>query len=142
MKKIIFVLVIAALVAPMFIKGPDGERIMNLSDWMVPAPQVTNSVPASSAEYYRYQDTAGNWQYTDRPPAGVEYELFEINASVNTMKSIPVPSASSTVTAERPATGAAGYVQNLQNAKQDAGQVQQTMDDREARLEEMLQQSQ
>ncbi|MFX4228283.1 MAG: DUF4124 domain-containing protein [Porticoccaceae bacterium] len=142
MKKIILVLIIAALVAPMFIKGPDGEPIMRLSDWTASVPQVTNSAPATPAEYYRYRDESGNWQYTDRPRDGVEYELVEIDTSSNTMESVVTPSGASTVPADEPAAGVTGYVQNLQRAKQEAEQVQQIMDDREGRLDEVLQQSQ
>lgn len=142
MKKIILVLVIAALAVPMFIKGPDGEPIMKLSDWTASVPQVTDSAPAAPAEYYRYRDATGNWQYTDRPPAGVEYELVEIITSANTMESTPLPADASATAEKQPATGVAGYVQDLQNARQDAEQVQQIMDDRETRLEEALRQSQ
>lgn len=142
MKKIILVLIIAALVAPMFIKGPDGEPIMQLSDWTASAPQVTNSAPAAPTEYYRYRDESGNWQYTDRPPAGVEYERVEINTSANTMESMPLPADASATMKKQPAAGVAGYVQDLQSAKQDAEKVQQIMDDREGRLDEVLRQSQ
>ena len=126
----------------MFIKGPDGEPIMRLSDWTASVPQVMNAAPAAPAEYYRYRDGAGNWQYTDRPPAGVEYELVEIDTSANTMESMPLPADASATVEKQPAAGVAGYVQGLQSAKQDAEQVQQIMDDRESRLDEVLQQSQ
>jgi len=68
--------------------------------------------------------------------------MVEVNTSTNNMDSTPLPQAPSESLAGQPAPGVAGYVQNLQNAKQEAEQVQQVMDDREAQLEEMLKQSQ
>ncbi len=140
MKKLLLVVVIVALVAPLFIKGPDGSPIMDISDWLPSTPEVLETtVPA---QYFRYRDPSGNWQYTDQPPAGVEYEMVEVNTSGNNMDATPLPQAPSDTTSGQPAPGIAGYVQNLQNAKQEAEQVQQVMDDREAQLEEMLKQSQ
>lgn len=70
MKKIILIAIVAAFVLPMFIKGPDGEPIMSLSDWVPSTPDVNlPSVGSGSSEsqqsYYRYRDASGNWQYSD-----------------------------------------------------------------------------
>jgi len=64
MKKIIFIALAAAIIAPMFIKGPDGEPIMTISDW-IPEKPDTSAISGSSntpQEFYRYQDEQGNWQ--------------------------------------------------------------------------------
>ena len=140
MKKLLLVVVLLALVAPMFIKGPDGKPIMDFSDWLPSAPDVVET--AAPTQYFRYRDASGNWQYTDRPPAGVEYEAVEVDTSVNNMDATVLPQPASDTSAGEPAPGLAGYVQNLQNAKQEAEQVQQLMDDRDAQLEDALRQSQ
>ena len=57
MKKIIFVMLAAALIAPMFIKGPDGKPIMTLSDWIPEKPEIgglSESDEGSSQEFYRF----------------------------------------------------------------------------------------
>jgi hypothetical protein len=140
MKKLLLVVVIVALAVPLFIKGPDGKPIMDFSDWLPSAPDVLET--AVPTEYFRYRDSSGNWQYTDRPPAGVEYEMVEVNTSLNNMDATPLPQTPPDTSSGQHAAGVAGYVQNLQNAKQEAEQVQQVMDGREAQLEEMLKQSQ
>lgn len=142
MKKLLFALVILVVVVPMFIKGPDGQPIMSFSDWMPAKPQVKSPVSSSSPEYYRYRDVDGNWQYTDRPPEDGEYELVQVDTSVNNIQSTPLPSPSKEESQQTTVPGIAGYVQDLQSVQQEAEQVQQIMDDREARLEEMLKQSQ
>ncbi len=142
MKKILFVLVLAALIAPMFLKGPDGQPIMNFADWLPSKPEITTPVSTSSPEYYRYRDSAGNWQYTDRPPEGVEFEQVQVDTSVNNIQATPLPATDLGHGDPIAAPGVASYVEDLQNARQEAEQVQQIMDQREAQINEMLQQSQ
>lgn len=143
MKKIIFVVLVVAFVAPMFIKGPDGEPIMTLSDWVPETPDVSSMSPGAdqSQAFYRYQDEQGNWQYTDRPPEGMQVETVEVDTRLNTMDAIEVKPRQTTAS-RTPAPGVAGYVENLQNVKQDAEAVQQLMDDREGQLQEALNRSQ
>jgi len=143
MKKIIFIALAAAIIAPMFIKGPDGEPIMTISDW-IPEKPDTSAISGSSntpQEFYRYQDEQGNWQYTDRPPEGANVETVEVDISSNVIDSVEIQPKEATA-ARTSAPGVAGYVDNLKNAKQDAEAVQQLMDDREGQLQEALNRSQ
>jgi len=96
MKKIIFIALAAAIIAPMFIKGPDGEPIMTISDW-IPEKPDTSAISGSSntpQEFYRYQDEQGNWQYTDRPPEGANVETVEVDISSNVIDSVESDSCS------------------------------------------------
>jgi len=122
----------------MFIKGPDGEPIMSLSDWIPEKPDVSALSGSSNApqEFYRYQDEHGNWQYTDRPPEDANVERVEVDSS-NIIESVDIKSKKTTAS-HTPAPGIAGYVENMQNVKQDAEAVQQLMDDREGQLQEAL----
>ena len=143
MKKIIFIALAAAIIAPMFIKGPDGEPIMTVSDW-IPEKPDTSAISGNSntsQEFYRYQDENGNWQYTDRPPEGANVETVEVDTSSNVMDSVEIQPKKTTAS-RTPAPGVAGYVENMANVKQDAEAVQQLMDDREGQLDEALSRSQ
>ena len=146
MKRIILVAILAAVIAPMFIKGPDGEPIMSLSDWLpsrdIDMPSVSSGSSGSAPEYYRYQDASGNWQFTDQPPAGVAYELVEVDTNANVIQGTPLPSESPQSPSSEPAPGVAGYVENMQNVMQDAEDVQLLMDDRNSQLEAQLRASQ
>lgn len=143
MKKIIFVLFLGAIIAPMFIKGPDGEPIMSISDWIPEKPDVSSLSSSSEgqAAFYRYQDAEGNWQYTDRPPEGVNAELVEVNTNANVIQSVEAK-PKETARAEASAPGVAGYVDNMKDVMQDAEDVQKLMDDREGQLQEALSRSQ
>lgn len=55
-------LLLAALIAPFFIKGPTGEPIMTVSDFVPETPEILVS---NSTEVYRWQDEHGNWQFGD-----------------------------------------------------------------------------
>ena len=55
MKKILFVVVILALLAPLFIKGPDGNPIMDFSDWLPSQPEALDA--AAPVQYFRYRDS-------------------------------------------------------------------------------------
>lgn len=46
-----------------------------------PAPSVTT--------VYKWQDAEGNWQITDRPPAGVEYQTLQYRSDTNVMPLAP-----------------------------------------------------
>lgn len=140
MKKLIFVVLAAAIIAPMFIKGPDGEPIMSLSDWIPEKPDVSAIAPGSSEpqQFYRYQDADGNWQYTDRPPEGVQVETVAVDTNVNRMDSVEIKPRETKEASRPTAPGVAGYVENLKNAKQDAEAVQQLMDDRNEQLKDAL----
>lgn len=68
--------------------------------------------------------------------------MIEVTTSLNNLDETTLPQTPSDSSPGKLAPGVVGYVQNLQNAKQEAEQVQQVMDDRETQLEEMLKQSQ
>lgn len=98
--KLLIILVISAVIAPLYIKGPDGKPLMQISD-LLPAnilpramieplgitPQ-TSTVRASSSEsqsaIYRWQDEKGQWHYGDTPPAHTASESVTLQ-SVNTL---------------------------------------------------------
>ena len=60
-----------------------------------PAPvlELLEGTPLEMAapvtQAYKWRDAEGNWQISDRPPpAGVDYELFEVSSDVNVL---PLP---------------------------------------------------
>lgn len=148
MKKIIFVLIVGAIVLPMFLKGPDGQPIMSLSDWIPETPDISgislgaDSGSSGSSAYYRYKDSQGNWQYSDEPPANAEFELVEVDTNANIIQSIEQPKEEVMEQQQvaAPKAGVTGYVDNMQNVMQDAQDVQGIMDGREAQLQERLNQ--
>ena len=143
-------LLVGAIVAPLFIKGPDGKPIMTLDELMPDTDSLsigelgTADSTASSAEFYRYQDAEGKWHYTDQPPqdqAGLE--KVEVDLSANNMDAVQ-PRPAKAEGADRPAEPAAGVASLSQMADlvDNAQEVQTLMDDRDSRLQQQLDQSQ
>lgn len=106
--KLLLVLVIAALVAPLFIKGPDGKSIMQISDLLpsgalpdimtqssvvspsplsAPLPSPPSASAPSGGTIYRWQDDKGQWHYSDKAPAHVRSESVTLQP-VNTVPAL------------------------------------------------------
>jgi len=96
--KLLLVLLVLALVGPTFLKGPDGQALISEAEVSaVPArlralgtqveaavsrlkPDALPGLPQSpgapeSKQYYRWQDAAGVWHFSDEPPADQAAEL-------------------------------------------------------------------
>ncbi|WP_086479801.1 DUF4124 domain-containing protein [Oceanospirillum sanctuarii] len=106
--KLLLILVIGAVAAPLFIKGPDGQPLMQVSD-LIPAevlPETlvktlgispssttsqTSSPPSSSTQsgsaIYRWQDDNGQWHYSDKAPAHTQSESVTLQP-VNTVPAL------------------------------------------------------
>ena len=66
---IILVLVlVGAVLAPMYIKGPNGQPIMTADDWVPEKPAAL----APDKPVYKWRDEFGVWQFGENPPEGVD----------------------------------------------------------------------
>lgn len=102
--KLILVLIVGGLVLPLWLKGPDGQPIMSISDWMpdvsalsklldkIPStPTATDSQAAEGKQFYKWQDEEGGWHYSDRAPdSALEVEVQELPQMTNTIKAVEV----------------------------------------------------
>ncbi len=92
--KMLALLLVVALVLPLWLRGPDGKPVMEISDWVNVPPQLSRmgaqlgdrlralagdaAAPASLdpteelavpvQEFYRWQDQSGVWHFSDSPP--------------------------------------------------------------------------
>ena len=78
---IITLTLIAALVAPFYLKGPTGAPIMS---WDKLVEDSTPEVLVNR-EAYRWQDEQGRWHFSDAPSE--QGERFEIEHNITTMES-------------------------------------------------------
>ncbi|MEM7364720.1 MAG: DUF4124 domain-containing protein [Pseudomonadota bacterium] len=101
--KIIVLLVVAACIAPFFIKGPGGEPLMTVDDWFEPS----ESADQDAVVVYKWQDADGTWHYTDELPPDVEGVVVSLDEPINLLPppKSSAPKATQTET-ERLATGA------------------------------------
>lgn len=123
-------LLVAGVVVPLVMPGPDGRPVMSLSDWlperaiMEPVEQllarlrrVNDSEPATILApevVYKWRDEAGMWHFTDDPksvPAGVVPQALPAVAN-----EMPAPEMSPRPGV--PSAGSPGLPGMLDSAKQ------------------------
>jgi hypothetical protein len=98
MIKMLLLLLVMALILPLWLKGPDGKPLMEIDEWttlpaeiagsaselvdklglasVLPADDaVSNPAAAPSGQYYRWQDAEGQWHFSDQPPEQPEPTL-------------------------------------------------------------------
>ena len=117
--KLSVVLLVLALFLPMWLKGPDGEPVMDLQDWVSvpndmggvvdsarglldrvvggeagPAPESLPGAEQNSApgQFYRWQDESGAWHFSDKPLLdGQQMAAESLPLVSNRMDSVVVP---------------------------------------------------
>ncbi len=159
MMKLMIGLLIIACIAPLFIKGPDGEPIMTIDDWAIDLPEPveaffsdlmsgrtpsTSAIPgtpdAEPAKVYRWQDENGQWHFSNTPPNMDVAEEIEI-ADVNLMDAYvpPEPEPEAAETSEAPASlpGGVPGADQMQEMMDTVNSYQETMEQRNQALEEI-----
>lgn len=107
--KLIVLVLILAMAGPFFMRGPDGQPLLRLSDvtqkfksWM---SSGSSSAPGSPVKVHRWQDEEGQWHYSDEAPSQ-NSEVITVDPNVNVIQSTPVtkpPAAEATAPAtEKP----------------------------------------
>lgn len=92
MVKFILLAVIAAIVAPFFIHGPNGQTLLKFSDFIPSTDSLMESVsPADSPKLYKWKNEKGQWQFGDNPPADAQATVMQVTTPVNSMKTIELP---------------------------------------------------
>lgn len=105
MIKLLLLALVGVLVAPMFIKGPDGEPIVTLQDVVPTASSESAYVSPSSSSsklttVYKWQDENGQWHFSDNQAQGQNHETVKYNPKANIIQSLakkeePKPGAGS-----------------------------------------------
>jgi hypothetical protein len=156
--KIMIVLMLGGLASLFFINGPAGKPILTLDDFKpdVEIPDTAalmnqvnalksnlggesaNSAPAAPT-YYRWRDASGNWQYGDRPPTGVQAELMTAD-NITVVPPVEIPDREPVYQQAAPvppqgnALVPASALNTLKQAVDIEGQLQQSLEEREAQL--------
>ena len=97
MIKLIVGLLIIACIAPLFIRGSDGEPLMTLDDWKIEFPVqlkeligslrdgVKKTEPDGEVQrlaVFKWQDDEGQWHFSNAPPnpdLAIEVEIGAVN---------------------------------------------------------------
>lgn len=92
--KIIILALIGALAAPFILKKPDGTPMMTLKQFMPDASssiKQLKSLGKADTQLYRWKDEKGHWQYSDTPHESAQGEKFQVQTTINSMKTIELP---------------------------------------------------
>ena len=101
---ILILALLAALIAPFFLRGPNGQPLMTLDDFI---DTPTTSVDLTPTSVYRWKDEYGVWQFGDDPPAGVEAQEMEIRDKITRVKADWIEQLEAVQAAGKPAGGTA-----------------------------------
>ena len=71
-------LLLAALVGPFFLRGPDGQPLMKVAD-VVSTPEMLREPVA----VHRWQDEHGVWQFGEKPPETGLSEMLHVDAEAS-----------------------------------------------------------
>ena len=123
---LISMVLIAAVVAPFYIKGPSGAPLMTVDDI------VDDNTPEilKNTEAYRWQDEYGNWHFSDDPSENSAAQQFEIKSNLTPFKASWVAQEAAR-NSDNPASGTELSIsdaysgQAMEKAKQAAAMLEQ-----------------
>lgn len=149
MIKLMIGLLIIACIAPLFIRGPDGEPIMTLSDWSVPIPAFVSSLldespavapsdPAAPIEVYKWQDEEGVWHFSDSPvdlESAEQVHIGEVNVMDPWTPPAVTPEAKGASVNQTLPTGTSISTNQMQEMMDTVNNLQETIDERKADMD-------
>ena len=91
--KLLVLLLILAMAGPFFMRGPDGQPLMRLSDVTQKIKSWMSSNSSSSSgrpvKVHRWQDENGQWHYSDEAPEQ-DSEVISVDPNTNVIQATPV----------------------------------------------------
>ena len=147
-------LLIIACIAPLFIKGPDGEPIMTLDDWKFDVPDSvaglfggdspvalpgTETVTAPDLPVYKWQDEEGQWHFSNTPPAGgaEEVEIGDVNLMEAYVPPAEPEQAPAGQVASMPSPSPVVSGRQVKEMMETVNNLQETLDQRKAEMDEL-----
>lgn len=149
-------LLIIACIAPLFVKGPNGEPLMTLEDWKIDLPvQIKDLVgnltggakklsPVEGqhpTQVFKWQDDEGQWHFSNAPPNLEIAEEIEIS-NVNLMEAYkpPAPPSDAGLSADSESMDVSSGIPKpvqVQEMMETIEQFQQTIDQRKEALDSL-----
>ena len=150
LKLVIVLVILAALIAPMFIKGPDGKPLMSLDDWKVDVPgDVGELLPDGAAEpagpetttVYKWQDENGQWHFSNTPQDMANAETMELSSDINIMDAVAIPEDEPAKPQQTGVGAQAGVMtaspEQVKEMMETVTNLQETVDQRKADMDAM-----
>ena len=153
-----FVLVLG-LAGPFLLKKPDGtpwmdarELIPDVQSWgreltawwektKHKAPESVGGGGGKPTEVYRWRAEDGSWQFSDKPPVQGTAETITVDPNANLIEGLPEPEPEPEKEAKEPGINMPMPMtispDKVKKLKEDAESIQQLMDERARKLDEM-----
>ena len=131
MIRILLLAVAFAVIAPFFIKGPDGKPLMTLDKWFSksPAQKSPEAAKPHKRTIYKWHDKDG-WHFsTERPEGVANLQTIEVDGRINIMPSITASPKSSAPSSD------GGVASRMKQAITAATHLQETIDKRKAAID-------
>lgn len=151
--KLMILAVVVACAAPFFLKGPDGQPLMTIDQFIANEHQNTNLPDVSSMTHaakssptrvYKWKDSDGVWHFSDSADDAPGAEMIEVDGPVNTMQATATGNNTTSLPAAQvPAQGeriADVSPDQLKQAMQAAEKLQQTIDQRKSDIDQAVDQ--
>ena len=136
----LMLILVAAMMAPYFIKGRDGQSLFNLAE----PDKGTESTNSTRQMYYKWQDENGSWHFGDNPPEGVTLHPVSVDTAANVIQSVKInrPEEQQRSTNTAPTTPGLPVPLTVDPTQveqmiEDAENVQQLLDDRQKQLDDL-----
>ncbi len=92
MIKLLVLVLIGAVVAPLVIKGPDGKPMMAWQDFFSSTPTTAYISPSKGSSslttVYKWKDADGQWHFSDKTVEGNNHETIKYNPKSNIIQSL------------------------------------------------------
>lgn len=90
--KLLLLALVAALAAPFFIKGKNGQPLLNFKDLISGNASMSGFQPKKATTMYKWKNSKGEWQFGDTVPEGTNASEMHVKTQINSMKTIELPS--------------------------------------------------
>lgn len=138
---LMMIVLVAAMGAPYFLKGRNGEPLM---DFVNQQSSDILSTEKTRQQYQKWQDENGVWHFGDNVPNGVKTEVVSVDTAANIIRSVTAAKnedekVGNKVDAGRSALPFPGTVspEKVGEIMTDAQNVQQLLDDRAEQLKKL-----
>ena len=92
MIKFMIFLLVLAFAGLFFLKGPNGEQILSVTDFAPSVPEINTpnspAIPTGPTKVYKWQDENGVWQFSNQAVDAENGEVIELDGKINIVPAI------------------------------------------------------
>ncbi len=149
----IVVAILLACIGPFFIKGPSGEPLLTIDDFLSdlpdsPADLLPDALVSEGSEaegeitqIYKWKDENGVWQFSNSPVDANGAELMEIDSNINTIPAFKAPEKTGSVATKKKTPSIPGVMTvspgQAAELMDTVNNLQETIDQRKSEMDKV-----